>query len=160
MLIAPFQGGVEFSDFIQGLRAKPLTPGYLLPRLRRCLSCLASRSTERDGVCAIHFTNVNPSVVPVVNPRMFPPQTLVESRMTPVVLITEAIVEAIMSSLKLIVEAIAATRTIIPFASRPFAIPASVARIMAINKLATLTVALAVVATLPLVALISESGPR
>ncbi len=34
-LWAPFQGAVEFCEVIQGLRAKPLAPGYLLPRLGR-----------------------------------------------------------------------------------------------------------------------------
>jgi len=37
-LVPPFQGAVLFEDLIQGLRAKRLAPGYLLPRLRRWLN--------------------------------------------------------------------------------------------------------------------------
>ena len=59
-----------------------------------------------------------------------------------------------------IVYPIVPARAIIPVSSRPPAVPAAVAGIMTINKLATLTVALVVVATLPLVALVSESGRR
>jgi len=35
MVGAPFQGAVAVIGLIQGLRAKPLAPGYLLPRLQR-----------------------------------------------------------------------------------------------------------------------------
>ncbi|CAN5800955.1 hypothetical protein BH18ACI4_BH18ACI4_22080 [soil metagenome] len=39
VLAAPFQGAVLFvRDLIQGLRAKPLAPGYPLPHLWRWLS--------------------------------------------------------------------------------------------------------------------------
>jgi hypothetical protein len=91
---------------------------------------------------------------------MFPPQTFVKSRMAPVVLVAETIVKSIMSSIYPIVYPIVPARTIIAVSSRPPAVPAAVAGIMAINKLSTLTVALVAVATLPFVALISESGPR
>ncbi|MDQ3665067.1 MAG: hypothetical protein M3410_00475 [Acidobacteriota bacterium] len=81
--------------------------------------------------------------------------------MTPVVLIADTIVIAIMSSVQSVVYTIvAAAGTIIPVSSRPFAVPAAVAGIMAIYELATLTVAPVAVTTLPLVALISESCPR
>ncbi len=45
ILAAPLQGDVVFEDSIQGQRAKPLAPGYLLPRLRCWLSRLGRRSS-------------------------------------------------------------------------------------------------------------------
>jgi len=91
---------------------------------------------------------------------MFPPQTLVSPRMTRAVLVPNPIVNSIMSSVQTGVYAIVPTRTIVPVSSRTSAVPTAVAGIMAINKLVTFTVALVAVATLTLVALISESCPR
>lgn len=80
--------------------------------------------------------------------------------MTPAVLVAGTIVKSIMFPIQPIVCPIMPARTIIPILSRPLAIPAAIAGIMTIHKLGTLTVALVAVATLALVALISESGPR
>ncbi len=99
---------------------------------------------------------------------MFPPQTPVKPRMTPAVLVASAIVKAIMSSIQPVVYAIVPVRAIVPVSLRPPAVPAAVARIMAINKLGALAIALfialavvlIIVATSATSALIGESGPR
>jgi hypothetical protein len=77
--------------------------------------------------------------------------------MTAAVLVAETIVKSIMSSIYPIVYTI--VPAIIPVSSRSSAVPATVAGIMAIYKLATLTVVVIIVVTSPPAAL-SEGGPR
>ncbi len=99
---------------------------------------LTSVSAEPDGVKGIQFTGV--MLVRMV------------STSVPMVYTTVPMAYTIVPA-----------RIIIPVSSRPPAVPAAVAGIMAINELATLSVAFVVfvvIAILPVVAFISESGPR
>ena len=62
MLAAPFPGRMCLWDLIQGLRAKPLAPGYPLPRLRRWLSCPSrgSSTLSSSGTQLVLQTHHNP----------------------------------------------------------------------------------------------------
>jgi hypothetical protein len=121
-------------------------------------SLLTSAPTKPGAVKAVHFTGVKTSVRPIAKSPVVSSKALVKSRMTSVP-VAESIAEATASPIEPIVGATSAAKAIVPVSSWPSAVPAAIAGVVAVNKLATLAVAPVSVATSLVVAVIGQYDP-